>query len=830
MAYKTSTLVARVGPVRGGETSSVRVSGRLEGPPEVVQGITGLGQARQAMLGKGTQNVYFGDPGAQGEAAVSIAPPVGQRDPGLPLRGRDGLLAELADAGLGAVRVVHGLGGCGKTRLALEAAWRAQERAVEVWWVSAADQSRLVAGMRAVGRRLGATDAELRHGEAADLVWQRLSGRHQPWLLVLDNADDPQLLAGPDVRVVDGTGWLRPVKSASGMILVTSRDGRPASWASWCRLHLVGMLSAGDATQVLEDYAGRRAVLGGEAESAALAERLGRLPLALKIAGSYLAEAAGIPAAFALPGLPRTYRQYEEAVEEGQLDIAFPAPGGSQLTSEQARGVIGLTWELTLDLLDTRQLPEARKILRLLASMADAPVPHELVLRPERLSESPLLAGITGPRVWHALQALAGFGLIELGGSGDRQQPVTRLHPLVRDASRSSRGDLAGQWDQAAATLVEAAIPAQTWLPETWPACAVLLPHAQALLDLTSDGMWRIATYLGSSGNYLAARDQFQLITNAYRDDDAYGPEHQDTLAARNQLARWTGRAGDAAAARDQLSVLLPIDEQLLGPEHPETLAARGNLVHWTGAAGDAFKARDQGEALLPVIERILGLEHPDTLAVRADIAHWIRRAKRRGVRGQMDPDTLVVRADSPRGPRAARGATRAANQYAELLPVVERVLGTDHPVTLEVRAGLAWSSGEAKDGTGARDQFDALLPVTERVLGTDHPVTLDVRAGIARWTGSKSGMGDASGARDQFAALLPVYERILGPGHPDTLYIRHSVARWTGEAGDSAGARDQYKALLSMREQILGPEHPDTQVARNNLARWTKMAGSEVN
>jgi hypothetical protein len=36
---------------------------------------------------------------------------------------------------------------------------------------------------------------------------------------------------------------------------------------------------------------------------------------------------------------------------------------------------------------------------------------------------------------------------------------------------------------------------------------------------------------------------------------------------------------------------------------------------------------------------------------------------------------------------------------------------------------------------TGARDQFAALLPVRERVLGTDHPDTLNTRAYLAYWT-----------------------------------------------------------------------------------------------
>jgi len=65
------------------------------------------------------------------------------------------------------------------------------------------------------------------------------------------------------------------------------------------------------------------------------------------------------------------------------------------------------------------------------------------------------------------------------------------------------------------------------------------------------------------------------------------GPEHPDTLAARASLARWTGQAGDAAAARDQYAELLPVRERILGPEHPDTLIARANLARWTERAED---------------------------------------------------------------------------------------------------------------------------------------------------------------------------------------------------------------------------------------------------
>ena len=183
-----------------------------------------------------------------------------------------------------------------------------------------------------------------------------------------------------------------------------------------------------------------------------------------------------------------------------------------------------------------------------------------------------------------AIAALRRYSLISPPADGS-----VSVHRLVQAVTAYQMpAELAIQWRQAAAAVIEAAIPADTNLPAAWPVCAALLPHARAVLDLTSGGMWQIALYLGNGGSYAAARDLWQLIADAYREADAYGAEHGDTLAACGNLARFTWLAGDAAGARDQSAALLPILERVLGPEHPYTLTARDQLAHWTGQAGDA--------------------------------------------------------------------------------------------------------------------------------------------------------------------------------------------------------------------------------------------------
>ena len=289
-------------------------------PPGVRQDFSAYGQARVAAQASGIQNVYLDGRGRNSEPVVSLVPPIAQRDDNLPIRGRDDLLSELA-AGSTSPRVwvIHGLGGSGKTRLALEVAFGAGNRGAAVWWVSATDPDALVAGMRAVGRRLGVAQEDLERGDAADILWERLAAKRGPWLLVIDGADDPQMLFGAGNSVEEGRGWLRPVVGKAGMVLVTSRDGS-SIWGSsrWCHRRRLGMLSPADAAAMLADHAGEDQRLGSESDARTLAARLGGLPLALKIAGSYLANSAAIPAALTDRETIVTYQGYRDAMGNGQ--------------------------------------------------------------------------------------------------------------------------------------------------------------------------------------------------------------------------------------------------------------------------------------------------------------------------------------------------------------------------------------------------------------------------------------------------------------------------------------------------------------------------------
>ena len=682
------------------------------------------------------------------------------------LAGREDLLGDVdtrltGGDGLGPrVVVLYGLGGAGKTSVAVEYAHRHLGDVGVAWQFPAEDTTVLAAGFTDLAAQLGIGGSS-GGGDPVAAVHSVLAAFPAGWLLVFDNVPGPE-----QVRE-----FLPP--AGSGRVLITSRN---ALWPSRQAVK-VPVLGPDAAARFLVDRSGDP----DKQAARALTEELGGLALALEQSAAYIQATGGTLAGY----LALFQRRRGDVLGRGG-SAGYP-------------GTVATTWSLAFADLE-QSAPAAAGLLRLLACCAPEPVPLRLLLQPRpALTDdlAPAVAEVLAPLLadelaaGDAVAALQQYSLARPAGDG-----TVSAHRLVQAVTADQMpAALAQGWRRAAASVIEAAIPSGTRQPGTWPACAVLLPHVRAVLDLASNGMERIATYLGSSGSYGAARDLFQLINDARSENNAYGPEHRDTLTARGRLAYWTGEAGDAAGARDQFAALLPIEEQVLGPEHPDTLSARGNLARWTGEAGDAAGARNQFAALVPVRERVSGPEHPDTLAARAYLAYWTGRAG--------DPAS-------------------ARDQFAALVPASVLVLGAEHPSTLAARAYHARWTGETGDAAAARDQFAALVQIRERISGPDHPDTLVARANLARWTGD---VGDPAAARDLFAALLLARERVSGAEHPDTLTVRAYLAHWTGEAGDPAAARDLFAALLPVRERVSGPEHPNTVTVRTNLATWTRQA-----
>jgi hypothetical protein len=640
------------------------------------------------------------------------------------LAGREELLAELdrcltaeSDTGPRTV-VLCGLGGAGKTSLALEYAHRRLATAGVIWQFPAEDPALLTAGFADLAAQLGNRDPVDTRDPVAS-VHAVLAAFKQEWLLVFDNALDPA-----SVEM-----FLPP--AGRGQILVTSQNQH---WPCG-QVLTVPVLAAGAAAKFLLDRTG----LTDERAAVELAQELGGLPLALEQAAAYIKasdkDLAGYLADFR--------RRRTELLARGE-------PAAYHKT-------VATAWSLAFGRIEESS-PVAAGLLRLLACCAAEPVPLPLLLQlrsgvEDQLGQevAPVLVPLLGDSLasGDAVAALRRYSLLTPAGDGK-----VLMHRLVQAATLDQMPDmLIAQWRQGAAVVINAAIPLRSDQPETWPVFAALLPHVQTALAPHSDGMLQIAEYLHHSGRFAAALAMWHKVVDARQ--QAFGAEHPDTLDAGRGLAWSTFEAGDPAAARDLAQALLPVIDRVLGPEHPDTLTARYEYAAYTGRAGDPAAARDLMAAIVPVSERVFGAEHPAFLIDSLELAIWTGKAGdpvaardeysrqlpiRERVFGHDHPYTLAARHGHADWIGETGDPAAARDLLSALVADRERAIGPDHPSTLGTRHDLAVRTGEAGDPVAARDQLAALLPITEQVLGPQHPITLSIRHDLAYWTTQSEG------------------------------------------------------------------------------------------
>jgi hypothetical protein len=401
------------------------------------------------------------------------------------LAGREGLLAHLdimptsGDDSGPRIVALCGLGGAGKTSVAVEYAYRHLDEVGVAWQFPAENPTVMAAGFADLAAQLGARKrGDVR--DPVDSVHAVLAAYRQPWLLLFDNA--------PDRAAVQAL--LPP--AGKGQVLITSRS---ALWPPRQMVE-VPVLDPEVAARFLVNRTGDD---NGQA-AAELAEELGGLPLALEQAAAYIQASGG------------SLADYLASFRRRRRDMLARRPGESDKT-------VATTWSLAFTELE-QSAPQAVGLLRLLACCAPEPVPVRLLLQPRPgLAEefAGEVAPVLGPLVddelaaGDAVAALRRYSLVNPAEDG-----LVSVHRLVQAVTLDQLPvEVASQWRLAAAALIEAAIPEDTDRPGTWPTCAVLLPHAQAALPAGSDAIARLANYLGERGSHTAAVKLWRQVADA---------------------------------------------------------------------------------------------------------------------------------------------------------------------------------------------------------------------------------------------------------------------------------------------------------------------------
>lgn len=750
--------------------------------------------------------------------ARALRPPTGRLGQ---LHGREDVLEVLSGrlrAPDGRFQVLAGMGGAGKTTLALALAERAERQGRSVWWVSATEQRSMSFSLLALALSLGAPSARVEEARAgvrdpADVLWEHLEAQ-TGWLLVFDNADDTGELALGGAPVADGTGWLRP--TPAGLIVVTSRNMDRREWGRHGVVVPVSCLDPAAGARVLLDLAPHA---GTPAEAQALSRRLGGLPLGLHQAGGYL----GSPFA-----LERTFTAYREA-----LDDRFPLLMGR--ASDPRSGVVH-TWELSLDALAAHDRAPARPLLRILSCFAPAADITSALLDLQALGDD---LGITAGEVGGALEALLSVGLIELGTiSGPDDIPSVVVHPLVAAASRQHLH--VPLTTTAARALRVATRRLRPDDPDDWPLWLQLLPHLRSLLSLPpaaldTGGLAAIARAVVTTSPALRWSGAWSapeaLTRDALCQAESLGPDHEAVLGLRYEQALAALYQGHLAAAEAQLSGTLAAQLATLGADHPATLATRHETAHLYVEQGRLAKAESACRAVLRDQLRVLGPDHPETLATR----HWLLRTvgergryaeaeagyrdllrARSRVLGPEHPYTLWTYNNLGLQLSYQRRFAEAQVTFSELIEARLRVFGSDHPYTLQARANRAGVLAELGRVQEAEAELREVLETELRVLGAEHVNVLDARCELAQ---TLAAQGRHADAERELREVIDVEERVLGPEHHLVGDARLALGKTLAGQGRHAEARAELRALLALQTRTLGRDHPRAAATRQALA-----------
>ncbi|HEY0753561.1 MAG TPA: tetratricopeptide repeat protein, partial [Ktedonobacteraceae bacterium] len=729
--------------------------------------------------------------------------------------------AKLAN-GSHAAQALTGLSGIGKTQLAIEYAYRFRQHYQAVFWVSAENAETLYASYAEIARVLDLPQQKDPRQEIVVRAVKTWLQNHEHWLLILDNANEPDLclpflpslLLGHILLTTQATALRR-----LGIAHILTLEGLTPAQATLLLLRRAGRLLPDDP---LENAPAEEQHLALQ-----LAQELGVLPLALDQAGAYL-EATGMN----LDVYIQIYHQY-------QLDLLAEHRGQEQYHPAP----VATTWQLAFQRVEARN-PAAVALLQVCAFLHPDAIDEALLMQGGEML-GPLLSPVVSNRFLFekAIEALRAYSLI----TRDAFHQTLGIHRLVQSVVRTSlHMEEQQNWVQRVTLLLARAFPVIIEV-SNWDRCERLLPHvllaAQWSRHDTVQATADLAYLLNQAGYFLLRRARFEEAQPLLRQSLALyervlGTEQKETAQTIHNLAELTAAQGDYEQAETLYARALAIRERVLGKAHLETIQTMMTLGRLYREQGNYERARQLLEHVLALREQILGPEHPETARSLGHLAFLARK------QGQyQEAETLLLRAmaiwQHIRGPEypdhvqtlhTLAGLYREQGRYVEAEPLIqqanqlwEQTLGGEHPHTLRGLNNLAGLYREQGQFEKAQPLYERVLAVRERVLGNTHP---DTAQSLNNLAGMYRAQGKYEQARQLYERALLIREQFLGPEHPLTAQTVHNLARLAHDQGRLENAEMLYKRALAMSQVAQGNEHPDTLRSMSDLGSFYTEQG----
>jgi tetratricopeptide (TPR) repeat protein len=621
-------------------------------------------------------------------------------------------------------QALSGLGGVGKTQIAVEYAYRHRNEYAAVFWVFADSEQSLSTGFASIAKQLDLPEKDNAEQASITAAVNRWLDEQDGWLLIFDNADQPTLL--------------RPFlpQQGRGHILLTSRAHVFQSLGIVKPLE-IHELQPAEARAFLLRRTGREASKE-IAEVDALAKELGYLPLALEQAGAFILEREA------------SFANYLASFRKRRSDLLKehnPVLGTSHAP-------LATTWRLNFE--QVENFPASADLLCLSAFLAPDAIPLELLEKGADEVSGPLSSKLVEAKddplvLDEVLKSLTDYSLI-------RRNVETRsysIHPLVQEVTRDGiTAELQKSLAKNVIEIVDAAFPDVEF--GNWPDCERLIGHALACaksIDLFNIESETAASLLNQAAYYRSQRAQYEESEPLYRRaleirETVLGANDPDTADTLNGLAGLYYYQGKYEESEPLYERALKIYENALGSEHPITALSVNNLAELYASQGKYREAEPLFRRALGTTEKVNGPEHPHVAAGLNNLAELYREQEK---------------------------YDEAEPLHRRALEIREKALGPEHPDTAQSVSNLALVYFSQRRHQDLESLFRRALEIRQKALGPEHP---DTALSLSNLAFVYSYQGRHAEAESLYRRALEIREKAFGPQHLYTLETRDNLIK----------------------------------------------------
>ncbi|KAK3357688.1 hypothetical protein B0T25DRAFT_166748 [Lasiosphaeria hispida] len=626
---------------------------------------------------------------------------------------------------------IEGLGGVGKTHIALEAAFQVRDRYPDcsIFWVPAVGVTSFENAYREIGRRLGIEGIDQGRPDVTELVRDELSREDasMKWLLIIDNADDTELLFG-NTKHIPLSEYLPFNKN--GSILFTTRNREAAVKLGISEKSIIKAtgLSSSEALEMLQMNLGEDQV--GDAESTTnLLDFLTNLPLAIKQASAFMATTKITTARY----LDMCQQSDKSTIK--MLSKDFKDLGRYKGT----KNPIAATWLISFDII-TRDHPLASQYLQFLSFLGEKDIPAALL-----------------PPADDEIDAEEAIGILKAYAflSQRQERQSFDIHRLVRLAMRNwveERGER-----EACVTSVMKRLDVAFPFPnrgnmDIWLVC---LPHVQAALEfrefvtdipLKRGLLFNVAVAQSDLGKFTQAEQSYQEV---FRLEELIGGEdHPGSSHTVHNHATVLGYLGRYEEAEERHRKAIAIMTKEYGKEHHDTLLAMNNLALDLFNRGKYKESEELSRELIELEERVLGKEDSVTLDSKNGLGNAL------ALQGRAEEAEVIFR---------------------ETLKLKEKVLGKEHFATLTSRNNLASILKMQKKYKEAERLQRQTVKLKEKTIGREHPDTIGSLSVLAHIIGAQ---GKFQEAEQMHRRVVELMDKVMGSEHPLTVIRRNDLEK----------------------------------------------------